>query len=91
VKNSRKEAETMEDSDLLRRMTEVFHDVFDDDTLEINPEMSAPDVEGWDSLSNIRLMIAMESAFKVRLSANEITKLTNVGDLARLIKSKVKD
>jgi acyl carrier protein len=78
----------MDDSDLLSRMTAVFHDVFDDDVV-ISPETTAADIEGWDSISNIRLMFAMESYFKIRLSANEMTKLNNVGDLAKLIKSKV--
>lgn len=79
----------MDDSDLLSKMTKVFHDVFDDNALAISPEMTAADVEGWDSISNIRLIFAMEGAFKIRLSASEITKLNNVSDFAKLIKSKI--
>ena len=79
----------MDDSDLLSRMTTVFRDVFDDDALIIWAEMTAADIEGWDSISNIRLMFAMECSFKIRLTANEIKKLNNVGDLTNLIRSKV--
>jgi acyl carrier protein len=73
----------------IAKMLPVFHEVFDDETLVIVPAMSARDVEGWDSLSHIRLMVAMESAFDVRIKASEAAKLNDVGELADLIERKL--
>ena len=73
----------------IAKMLPVFHEVFDDDTLVIVPATSARDVEGWDSLSHIRLMVAIESAFEVRIRASEAAKLNNVGELADLIERKL--
>jgi acyl carrier protein len=71
------------------RFTTIFRDVFDDDTLVVTPELAAKDVPGWDSLRNIRLMLMVERAYRIRLTAAEIGKLQNVGDLARLVHSKL--
>jgi acyl carrier protein len=73
----------------IAKMLPVFHEVFDDDALVIAPATSAKDVEGWDSLSHIRLMVAMESVFDVRIKASEAAKLNNVGELADLIERKL--
>jgi acyl carrier protein len=73
----------------IARMLPVFHEVFDDETLTIAPATSAKDVEDWDSLSHVRLMVALESAFGVRIKASEAAKLENVGQLADLIERKL--
>jgi acyl carrier protein len=73
----------------IAQMLPVFHEVFDDDTLVIVPATTAKDVEGWDSLSHIRLMVAIESAFGVRIRASEAAKLNNVAELADLIERKL--
>lgn len=73
----------------IAKMLPVFHEVFDDDTLVIMPATTARDVEGWDSLSHIRLMVAIESAFGVRIRASEAAKLNNVAELADLIERKL--
>jgi acyl carrier protein len=72
-------------SDVLNRLTQVFHDVFDDDDLTIGPETTAQDVEGWDSLKHVTLMVNVEKAFGVRFSSSEIATLKNVGELVDLI------
>jgi acyl carrier protein len=74
--------------DIYSKFTTIFRDVFDDDTLVANPALTAKDVPGWDSLRNIRLMLTLEKAYKIRLTAPEIGRLQNVGDLARLVQSK---
>jgi len=51
----------------------------------VTPELSAKDVDGWDSLTHIRLILSVEKAFKIKFTTSEIGKLQNVGDLARLI------
>jgi acyl carrier protein len=75
--------------EIYKKFTTIFRDVFDDETLMVNPALSAKDVSGWDSLRNIRLILTVEKAFGVRLTASEIGRLQNVGDLACLVKSKL--
>lgn len=78
----------MEVHDIYQRITPIFHEVFDLDTLNVQPEMSARDVPGWDSLNNIRLIMSIQRRFGVRFSAAEIGKLKNVGELVALIQAK---
>lgn len=78
----------MSDTEIYEKLTPVFRDVFDDDALTPTAEMSADDVEEWDSLSHIRLIISVEKAFGIRLSTVEVGGLKQVGDLVRVIASK---
>ncbi|HEY7208860.1 MAG TPA: acyl carrier protein [Bryobacteraceae bacterium] len=71
-----------------QRLTSIFQDVFDDDSLQIRPEMTADDVEDWDSLTHINLITAVEREFKVKFTTSEVTGLKNVGDLIALINKK---
>jgi acyl carrier protein len=75
-------------SETLDRMQSVFRDILDDDGLVIRPEMTAADVEAWDSLSHFNLIDAIEREFKVRFTTAEVTSLKNVGDLAALVEKK---
>ncbi len=75
-------------SDTLDRLNGVFQQVFDDDELEITPETTAKDVEGWDSLMHVTLLINVEKAFGVKFSSSEVASLKSVGDLAGLIEAK---
>ena len=63
----------------------VFRKVFNDDALELSRETTARDVRGWDSLRHLRLILAVEQTFKVRLPSTKVSNLKNVGDLADLI------
>ena len=78
----------MDEPQIYARLTEIFSDVFDED-IQVNPALSAKDVDGWDSLSHIRLILTIEKAFKIKFSTAEIGKLESVGDLAALIKARV--
>jgi acyl carrier protein len=78
----------MDEQEIYERLTKIFEDVFDEDAIKITPELTAKDVDGWDSLTHIRLMLTVEKAFKVKFSASEIGKLENVGDLVKLVKSR---
>ena len=78
----------MDEQEIYERLTKIFEDVFDEDSIKITPELTAKDVDGWDSLTHIRLMLTVEKAFKVKFSASEIGKLENVGDLVKLVKSR---
>jgi len=79
----------MDEPQIYTRLTQIFEDVFDDDSIELTPELSAKDVDDWDSLTHIRLLLTIEKAFKIKFSTSEIGKLENVGDLVRLIKARV--
>lgn len=70
-------------------LTEVFQDVFDDDTLKPHDAMTAADVDDWDSLSHIRLVVSVEEKLGVRFTTIEINDLKNVGDFVSLIDRKV--
>ncbi len=78
----------MDEAQIYARLTEIFSDVFDEDSIKVTPELSAKDVDGWDSLTHIRLILTVERAFKIKVSTSEIGKLENVGDLVALIKSR---
>lgn len=73
---------------VLGRLTSVFREVFDDDELELKPDMTADDVDGWDSLAHIRLILSVQKAFGVKFSPVEMNRLKNVGDLIALTKEK---
>jgi acyl carrier protein len=70
------------------RLTRVFREVFDDDTIVIYPAMTAKDVDGWDSLTHVRLMLTVERRLNIRISAHEMASLKSVGDLIRLVEVK---
>jgi acyl carrier protein len=71
------------------RLASVFRDVLDEDDLVLTPEITADDVDGWDSLSHIRLVLAVSKAFGVKFSASEIGGLKNVGEFVELIQKKM--
>jgi len=67
------------------RLTKVFHETFDDETLVLVDDMTAEDVDDWDSVSHISLVLAVEKEFAIRLSAAAVGKLDNVGAMIRLL------
>lgn len=80
----------MTTSSIYSRLTEIFREVFDDDDLVVGPALTADDVEEWDSLNHIRLVLSIEKGFGLRFSAAEVGNLKNVGEFVELIQSKVR-
>jgi acyl carrier protein len=78
----------VEESQIYTKLAIIFEDVFDDDSIRVSPELTAKDVDGWDSLAHIRLMLAVEKAFGVKFSNSEINKLQSVGELVELIRAR---
>ncbi len=78
----------MEDAAIYARLTGIFRDILDDDEIELSPALTAKEVEGWDSLTHIRLLMSIEKAFHIKFSTTEIGKLENVGSLVALIRSR---
>ena len=78
----------MEKNEIVSRLTSIFRDVFNNDTLVVSDGMTAKDVPTWDSLSNINMIIAVEKAFGVKFSIKDVRNLKNVGELLDLINRK---
>ena len=76
----------LNDLEILTRLTTIVADLLDLDSVELTPNSVAEDVEGWDSLAHVRIVVAAEEAYGCRFSTNEITGLKTVGDLVALIK-----
>ena len=70
-------------------LAEVFRQVFDDPGITLEPETTADDVEGWDSLSHVNLIMAVENRFNIRFNHKEVIGFKNVGDLARCVENKL--
>jgi len=79
----------MSSGDILLEIQDIMRDVFDVDDLVISESTTADDIEEWDSLSHIRLIVAIERKFGFKFKNSEIETLKNVGDLIGLIQSKV--
>ena len=73
---------------ILQRVGEIMSDTFDLDDLNVTRETTAGEIEEWDSLSHVRLIVAIERAFKIKFSNAEIERLRNVGELVDAIASK---
>lgn len=73
----------------MKALNDIFQMVFDDDTIQIRPEMTADDIDGWDSLSHVNLITAIEANFHIKFMQKELLKLKNVDDLYRLISEKI--
>ena len=78
----------MERQAVYDKLTSVFRDVFDEDDLVLRPETTADDVEGWDSLTHIRLVLAVSKAFGLKFSASEVGGFKNVGEFVDVIAAK---
>lgn len=75
----------MDKTQIMADITEIFRTVFDDDSLEITRETTAEDIEDWDSLEQINLLVAMEHKFGVKFKLEDVSALENVGDMADLV------
>lgn len=71
------------------QLTEIFHDLFDDDSIVLKPETTAADVSGWDSFNHINLIVAVEARFGIKFKTAEIETLHNVGHLVQVIQAKL--
>ncbi len=74
-------------SDTLTRVTEIFREVFEDEGLVVTRRTTAEDVEAWDSLMHVTLVINVEKAFSLRFRSAEVAALKDVGELVDLVES----
>ena len=72
-------------TEVRQRLNSVFQEVFDDEAVEIFDEMVASDLEEWDSVMHISLVMAIEKAFDIELNAADIGRLNNIGAMVDLL------
>ena len=79
----------MEKSEVLKQVTEIFIDILDKEDIELTDQTTANDIEEWDSLAHIRLVVAIEKKFNIHFSSKEIQSWDNVGEMINSIYNRV--
>ncbi len=78
----------MERNEILKQVNLIFIDTLDDEDVIIDETTTANDVDEWDSLTHIQLVVAIEKHFKIRFTAKEIQSWNNVGEMLNCIQEK---
>ena len=71
------------------KLNEVFQDVFDDETIVVNDATTANDIEDWDSLEHINLVVAVEKKFNIKFNMGEVNDFKNVGEMVDIILKRI--
>ncbi len=79
----------MSREEIFEKVQEIFRDVFDDEELAISDQTNSDEIEDWDSLEHISLIVSMEKEFSMKFDIKEVNKLENVGEMIDLIKRKM--
>ena len=80
----------MDKEKIKAKLTGVFQDVFDDDSIELTDKTTADDIDGWDSLEHTTLISAVEKAFKMRFTMKEVSGMKNVGEMMDILAERAK-
>ncbi|MFQ9650177.1 MAG: acyl carrier protein [Enterocloster sp.] len=75
----------MKRQDVFKKLSEVFRDVFDDESIVVTEVTSADDIEDWDSLEHINLIVSVEKKFNMKFTMNEVVGMKNAGEMADVI------
>ena len=78
-------------NEVMKKLNEIFCNVFDDETIVLKDETNAEDIEDWDSLEQINLIVAIENEFEMMFDMAEVADLANVGEMADLIMSRLEN
>lgn len=78
----------MDNSEILSKLILIFREELDNEDIVLSKETTAEDIEEWDSLSHIQLIVAVEKAFKIRFTSSEIQSWNNIGEMMESIKRK---
>jgi acyl carrier protein len=76
-------------SDILASLQPIFRDIFDQNDLTVVRESNADNIEGWDSLTHMNLVVAIEQEFKIKFALGELQALKNVGEMVDLMQKKL--
>lgn len=79
----------MTNEEIYEALNEVFRDVFDDDSIVVKPETTAADIEDWDSLTHITLVVSIEKRFGVKFSMGEVAHFKNVGEMVDVLVTRI--
>lgn len=79
----------MTDAEIYGQLNDVFRQVLEDDSIVLTPETTADDIDGWDSMNHIFIVVELEKRFKIKFQAAEMEELKNVGELAALVNQKI--
>jgi len=79
----------MNRKDVVERATQIFRDVLDEDSIVLRDSLTAKDIDGWDSLSHISLIVAIEREFHIKFQLAELKHLKDVGALLDLVVKKI--
>ena len=79
----------MDFNEILKQVNAVFIDILDNDSIKLTPNTTAKDIEEWDSLSHIQIIVNLEKHFKVKFTTPEIQNLKNVGEMVGAIEKKL--
>lgn len=71
----------MDRSEILKQVQDIFRDILDDEVIVLEDSTTANDVEGWDSLTHIQLIVAIEKQFKIKFTSKEILSWRNIGEM----------
>lgn len=74
---------------LYEKLTGIFREVFDNPEITLTPETTADDIEEWDSMTHVNLILMVELRFEIQFSNAEVRGFRNVGDLAEGIRKKI--
>lgn len=78
----------MEKTEILAKVQDIFRDVLDNEDIKLTNDICADDIEEWDSLSHIQLIVAIEKSFKIKFTSKEILSWNNVGEMIDCIAGK---
>ena len=79
----------MKREEVFERLNKVFRDIFDDDSIVVTEETTSNDIEDWDSLEHINLVVAVEQEFGMKFNMNEVTTMKNVGEMVDIILGRI--
>ena len=79
----------MSETEVLAKLTEIFRDLFELPELVLDKNMSAEDIDEWDSVNHVMLVVEVERQFKIKFNTAEVEQMNNVGDLVQIIIGKV--
>lgn len=79
----------MDRNEIIEKLTAIFHEIFNDKTIVLRDDMTASDVENWDSLTHMFMITKVEEVFGIKFKLRELNKLKNVGDLCNTIAEKL--
>lgn len=81
----------MKNEEIYEKINEVFQEIFDDESILVSEETTSDDIEDWDSLEHINLVVAIEKRFGIKFNMEEVNRFKNVGEMANLIAERIEE